>query len=107
MIKKKDVVKMYESIGLIEHASPRQADNGTYVFYDDVGNCNWMFYLESRPRVEFISDKTKRKTNYALPIFGSSQKEDMIKALPYILRRRERNIRNKAKSLFKIFDKML
>ena len=89
-INKKQMIAIYEKMGLINITTERESENGTLKFYDEISQCNFIFRKWSNPRVEYISEKTN--TNQSYDLFRdetvTSMSEKMVTAIPYIANRK-------------------
>jgi hypothetical protein len=89
-VSKKQMISIYEKMGLINISSERESLNGTLKFYDEISQCNFIFRKWSNPRVEYVSEKTNTIQSYDLfrdeDITSISEK--MVTAIPYISNRK-------------------
>lgn len=94
-VSKKQMIKLYEKMGLIDVTTDRQEENGTLSFYDEVSQSNYVFRKFSPPRIEYISEKTNTLQSYALTknyegsVFEPQDiADDMLNCLPKIVNRK-------------------
>ena len=97
------IEKTFKKIGLREVSTNTQKKNGTRVYFDIDANCNYIFRQFSAPRIEYFSEITDSVQSYKMfEPTGSSIKDDMKEAIPYIVNRKVRGIRERAQSAFRI-----
>jgi hypothetical protein len=100
--------KTFSKIGLVDVTTKRQKNNGTLVFFDDVANCNYIFRQRSSPRVEYRSTKTNTIQTYKMfDSDGYDIKDDMNKAIPYILNRKIRGVKEKTTVVLRMASDIL
>jgi hypothetical protein len=90
-VSKREMISLYEKMGLVEVTSMTEENNGTVKFFDETSQSNYIFRKYSAPRVEYISDKTNTIQSYALIETHNCSEtlaEDMLKVLPKIVNRK-------------------
>jgi len=96
--KETKIEKIYKQMGLVEVTTKEQSGNGTRSFFDNDANCNFIFRQFSAPRVEYFSPKTNTVQSYKMfEPNGANIKEDMQEAIPYIVNRKVKGVRERAK----------
>jgi hypothetical protein len=92
------IEKIYKKMGLVEVSTKEQVSNGTRSFFDTDANCNFVFRQFSAPRVEYFSPKTNSVQSYKMfEPNGANVREDMQEAIPYIVNRKIKGVRERAK----------
>lgn len=90
-------------MGLVDVTTKNQEKNGTRVFFDDVANCNYIFRQFSAPRVEYFSTVTNTIQSYRMfEPTGSSINDDMKEAIPFIVNRKIRGVKERANTVIRI-----
>lgn len=98
----------YKKIGLVEVTTPIQRSNGTRAFFDRTANCNFIFRQFSSPRIEYFSEVTNSVQSYKMfDPSGKNINEDMKEAIPYIVNRKMRGMKERTESALKIVSRLI
>jgi hypothetical protein len=101
--KPSQIEKTFKKIGLRDVSTKTQEKNGTRVYFDDDANCNYIFRQFSAPRIEYFSNISNSIQSYKMfEPTGSSIKDDMKEAIPYIINRKLRGVRERAQAAIRI-----
>lgn len=101
------MVAIFEKMNMVDISTEAQINNGTFSFFDKEANCNFVFRQSSSPRVEYFSTKTNTVQSYKL--FGGERilHKDMKTAIPYIVNRKVKGTKERARIAMEIAMKLM
>lgn len=102
-----NMVAIFEKMNMVDISTDAQMGNGTYAFFDKEANCNFVFRQNSSPRVEYFSTKTNTVQSYKLFNGEGSLHKDMKTSIPYIVNRKVKGIKERARISMDIAMKLM